>query len=80
MKRGTGKLAGLVLTRKEGQSVTIGDATVLIQETRPGRVVVRIHAPDGVRIVRTELLATGTDSRKRSPRESGTLQRAQGDG
>jgi sRNA-binding carbon storage regulator CsrA len=52
MKRGR-----LVLTRREGEGVTIGDWTVVLQKIRGrGEVKLLILAPLGVPIVRLELV------------------------
>lgn len=45
----------LVLSRKAGQSLLIGDAEVCFKKVSPGRVVVCIRAPKEVQIVRKEL-------------------------
>lgn len=47
----------LVLSRLEGESITIGeDVVVTIERVRGGKVSVSIEAPRSVRVLRTELL------------------------
>jgi carbon storage regulator len=46
----------LVLTRRDGESVLIGDALVTVQAVHGGAVKVLIDAPKSVRIARAELL------------------------
>jgi carbon storage regulator len=46
----------LVLARKVGESVQIGDITVQVLEIHTGYIRVGIMAPKTVRILRTELL------------------------
>lgn len=49
----------LVLSRRPGESIRIGDAVVVtVVETDGGRVRLAIDAPAGVAVVRTELLPT----------------------
>lgn len=47
----------LTLTRREGQSIIIGDnIEIEVVDTRSDRVILRIGAPDDVKIARKELL------------------------
>ncbi len=47
----------LVITRKEGESILIGDDTrVEIQEVKGGQVKIGIDAPREVEVLREELL------------------------
>lgn len=47
----------LSLSRMEGQAVQVGDdVTVVIQRIKGNRVVLGFEGPQGVRIMRTELL------------------------
>lgn len=46
----------LVLTRKESQSIQIGEATVTIKYIKARQVCVSIDAPKTVDIIRSELL------------------------
>lgn len=48
----------LVLTRKPGQSIKIGTAVVTILKSNGGRVSIGIEAPDGVKILRSEIEKT----------------------
>lgn len=45
----------LVITRKAGQSVLIGDAKVTVTKLRNGSVRLGIEAPRSVRVVREEI-------------------------
>lgn len=45
----------LVISRKKGEAVQIGDATVTIHEAAANKVRLAISAPGSVRILRTEL-------------------------
>lgn len=45
----------LVFTRREGQTIQIGDVVVTIVKTHSGRVKVGIDAPKEVRVMRGEL-------------------------
>ena len=48
----------LVVTRKRGEAVRIGDGiTVSVTAVRQGKVLLGIDAPDNVPIVRTEIEA-----------------------
>ncbi|MGW8179132.1 MAG: carbon storage regulator [bacterium] len=50
----------LVLTRKVGESIQIGDDVVItITRNRGGTVSIGITAPQSVRIMRSELLESG---------------------
>ena len=49
-------LMALVLTRKPGESVVIGDATVWCTHARGGRIKFHIDAPRHIRITRSELI------------------------
>ena len=44
----------LVLTRKEEQSVSIGDVEVVVLEVRGGRVKLGVIAPPSIEVHRTE--------------------------
>ena len=53
----------LILTRFRGESIRIGDGVaVKILKVRSGYILVGIDAPDGVRVLRAELL-----NRERAP-------------
>lgn len=45
-------MSGLSLTRKVGQAIAIGDATVTVKKISASRVVLRVEAPDNTAIVR----------------------------
>jgi carbon storage regulator CsrA len=45
----------LILSRKQGQSIRIGDATVTVSKVKGGTVTLAIQAPKETRIVRCEL-------------------------
>lgn len=60
----------LVLSRRPGESIKIGeDTSVIVQRLQGGRVVLAIEAPQGVRVVRTELLPPEQQQPKHPPRE-----------
>jgi carbon storage regulator len=46
----------LILGRKPGQAVLIGDVRLKVKEVRGDTIRLVIEAPDGIRIVREELL------------------------
>ena len=47
----------LVLSRKDGESIHIGDEIVItIKETKRGKSVLMIDAPRSIRVLRNELL------------------------
>ena len=52
----------LTLTRKLGESVSVGDARIEIAEIRKGRVRMRFWAPATVPILRGELASQGRES------------------
>jgi carbon storage regulator CsrA len=45
----------LILSRKQGQSIRIGDATVTVSKVKGNRVTIAVQAPKETRIVRGEL-------------------------
>ena len=45
----------LVLSRREGESVRVGDAIILIRKCSPSTTQISIDAPRDVLIIRTEL-------------------------
>jgi carbon storage regulator CsrA len=53
---------GLTLSRKQGESFEIGNATVRVNKIKGGTVSISIEAPKEVLIRRTEL--KGKDERK----------------
>jgi carbon storage regulator len=53
----------LVLTRKPGQKVQLGESiVVVVLETRGGRVRLGIEAPPEIRVVRSEIAPEGPRS------------------
>jgi len=60
----------LVLTRREGESVEVGDATITVHEVKNGSVKLAIEAARGVAVMRTELVA-GAEERPGSTRQGG---------
>lgn len=52
--------SNLVLTRKVGQSIVVGDATVRITKINHARVSVAVQAPRDVSVMREELV-NGSD-------------------
>lgn len=46
----------LVITRRRGETVQIGEAFVTVNEIRDGKIRLGIQAPKSVRILRTELI------------------------
>ena len=61
----------LVLTRKTDQRICIGeDITVTVVRIKGGSVQLGIEAPDGVQILRGELVAGSQDARKLASAES----------
>lgn len=61
----------LVLTRKAGEKVLLGDAIVVtVLATRGKQVKIGIEAPDWVRVVRADLLADAEEGSPDLPRRS----------
>lgn len=58
-------MAGLVLTRKRGQSIMIEDVEVTVEMIEGGRAKIRIVADPAVSIMRSELLE-GNDNQGES--------------
>lgn len=57
MKRPTHRDGNLVLTRRAGESIQVGDdITVHVVEVAGGKVRLMIVAPKAVKILRTELI------------------------
>ena len=52
----------LVLTRKPGQGIKIGDSIIVIEAVKNREVKVSVHAPREVRIVREELEPLTSDA------------------
>ena len=47
----------LVLLRKDGQTIIVGDVVIALNQARRGRAKISIDAPAGTPIVRGELVA-----------------------
>lgn len=55
----------LVISRKQGQQIEIGDEVrIVILQIRPGTVRIGIQAPDSVRVLRSELVERNPDDEK----------------
>lgn len=53
-----------VIRRKPGQSIQIGDDIVIeVLDSTPSRVKLGVHAPDSVRVARTEVLIAEAQNR-----------------
>lgn len=53
-----------VIRRKPGQSIQIGDDIVIeVLDATPSRVKLGVHAPDSVRVARTEVLIAEAQNR-----------------
>jgi len=69
------EFAMLVLSRKDGQQIVIGeDITVSVVRLEGNRVQIGIDAPQSVRIVRRELVIFDDESRLASEREPSTVE------
>ncbi len=69
----------LVLSRKEGERISIGDnITLIVSKVNGNRVTIGIEAPRDIKVVRGELkLQAGTEIEvKANPSHSDTLPRA----
>lgn len=55
----------LVLTRKEGEKIVIGNITVTVVKVWPGRVRIGIEAPPNINVRREEIPAKKIKNRKR---------------
>lgn len=60
----------LVLSRRQTESLQIGDVTIYVQRLRRGRVRLAIDAPPDVRVVRSELLESNNQGRPARPRKA----------
>lgn len=52
----------LVLTRKQGQAIWIGPVRIIVTHTSASRAKIGIEAPEGVKILREEIM-DGVDRR-----------------
>ena len=57
----------LVLSRKEGETLVIGDSVVQVVRAGKGRVRLAIAAPRGTPIMRGELTRVATHGQRRCP-------------
>lgn len=58
-----GRQGGLVITRKGDESILVGDDVLIhVLNVQGNKARIRIVAPEGVPITRTELLTEGTDA------------------
>jgi len=67
----------LVLSRKAGQSIDVGDARITINRVHGGSVQVGIDAPKSIRILRTEL-ETNDETNERKDTESTRITDSEG--
>lgn len=56
-----GKIGGLIITRKQGQSIMIEDVEVIVEMTSQGRCKLRIKADSAVSVKRSELVEKDKD-------------------
>lgn len=63
----------LVLSRKVGEKIMIGDDIVItVVEIDQGRMRLGIQAPKNVKIMRQELILNGEENKYANPNEKGT--------
>lgn len=68
----------LVLTRREGESFTVGDdVEIEILDIKPGVIRIGIRAPRSVRVMRSELVAAVAASNQEAAAKVATLGRAE---
>ncbi|EGG30385.1 Carbon storage regulator [Aequoribacter fuscus] len=61
----------LILTRKVGESITIGDdATITVVASKGGQVRIGIDAPKSVSITRSELSESQTNDNEQKAKEN----------
>lgn len=61
----------LILTRKVGESITIGDdVTITVVASKGGQVRIGIDAPKSVSITRSELSESQTNDNERKAKEN----------
>lgn len=57
----------LVISRKQGQQIEIGDdVRIVVLQIRPGSVRIGIQAPDSVKVMRSELVERNSDDEDRT--------------
>ena len=65
----------LILQRKEGQSLTIGDRIVVtVQEIGQGRVRLSVDAPRDIAVLRTELVEGQRENRSAAQEKESPMQ------
>lgn len=65
----------LILQRKEGQSLTIGDwIVVTVQEIGQGRVRLSVDAPRDIAVLRTELVEAQRENRSAAQEKESPMQ------
>lgn len=65
----------LILQRKEGQSLTIGDRIVVtVQEIGQGRVRLSVDAPRDIAVLRTELVEAQRENRSAAQEKESPMQ------
>nr|WP_297274296.1 carbon storage regulator [uncultured Agathobaculum sp.] len=65
----------LILQRKEGQSLTIGDRIVVtVQEIGQGRVRLSVDAPRDIAVLRTELVEARRENRSAAQEKESPMQ------
>ena len=65
----------LILQRKEGQSLTIGDRIVVtVQEIGQGRVRLSVDAPRDITVLRTELVEAQRENRSAAQEKESPMQ------
>ena len=65
----------LILQRKEGQSLTIGDRIVVtVQEIGQGRVRLSVDAPRDIAVLRTELVEAQRENRSAAQEKEAPMQ------
>ena len=65
----------LILQRKEGQSLTIGDRIVVtVQEIGQGRVRLSVDAPRDIAVLRTELVEALRENRSAAQEKESPMQ------
>ncbi len=71
-------IKGLVLSRKEGERISIGDEiSIEVVKIHSNRVVIQIDAPKHLKILRTELLRNEDQQRQGSTGEADTTLRGE---
>lgn len=63
----------LVLSRRQTESLQIGEVTIYVQRLRKGHVRLAIDAPPSVRVLRSELLESNNQGRPARPRKGGEV-------